>query len=84
MPPTLLKARVLLADDHEVVRSRLRMVLDAEPDPEMVAEVGDGAEAVARVLEDDIYMAIIEHLDAAHDRTRGGRSFTLAVPTGGS
>jgi DNA-binding NarL/FixJ family response regulator len=48
--PVPLKARILLADDHAVVRRGLRMVLDAEPDLEVVAEAGDGAEAVARAV----------------------------------
>ena len=43
-----LRTRILLADDHAVVRRGLRLVLEAEPDLEVVAEVGDGAEAVAR------------------------------------
>ena len=33
--------RIVLADDHEVVRSGLRMVLDAETDLDVVAEAGD-------------------------------------------
>jgi DNA-binding NarL/FixJ family response regulator len=41
---------ILLADDHEVVRDGLRVVLDSAPDLEVVAEAGDGAEAVLRVL----------------------------------
>ena len=45
---TPLKTHVLLADDHAVVRSGLRTVLDAEPDIEVVAEAADGAEAVQR------------------------------------
>ena len=40
--PTPLKTRVLLADDHAVVRSGLRAVLDGEPDIEVVAEAADG------------------------------------------
>jgi DNA-binding NarL/FixJ family response regulator len=40
-------ARILIADDHAMVRRGLRMVLDAEPDLRVVAEAGDGAEAVA-------------------------------------
>ena len=60
MSPVPLKTRILLADDHAVVRRGLRMVLDAEPDLEVVAEAGDGAEAVARGLADDIDLAIID------------------------
>src|ERR1700716_87135 len=36
------------------------MVLDAQPDLEVVAEVGDGAEAVTRGLEDDVDLAVID------------------------
>jgi DNA-binding NarL/FixJ family response regulator len=57
---TPLKTRVLLADDFPVVRSGVRTVLDAEPDLEVVAEVGDGAEAVQRALSDDIDLAILD------------------------
>ncbi|MEV4548925.1 response regulator transcription factor [Nonomuraea wenchangensis] len=38
--------RILLADDHALVRHGLRLILDAEPDLTVVAEAGDGAEAV--------------------------------------
>jgi DNA-binding NarL/FixJ family response regulator len=65
---TPLKTRVLLADDFPVVRSGLRMVLDSEPDLEVVAEVDDGAEAVQRALSDDIDLAI---LDVAMPRMTG-------------
>jgi DNA-binding NarL/FixJ family response regulator len=58
--PTPLKTRVLLVDDHAVVRRGLRMVLDAEPDLEVVAEAGDGAEAVARALRQDVDLAIVD------------------------
>ena len=39
--------RVLVADDQELVLTGLRMILDAQPDIEVVAEARDGAEAVA-------------------------------------
>jgi DNA-binding NarL/FixJ family response regulator len=54
------KARVLLADDHAVVRRGLRLILEAEPDMEVAAEVGDGAEAVERALAEDIDLAVLD------------------------
>jgi DNA-binding NarL/FixJ family response regulator len=55
-----LKTRILLADDHALVRNGLRLILDAEPDLEVVAEVGDGAQAVSRGVSDDIDLAILD------------------------
>ena len=55
-----LKTRILLADDHAVVRRGLRMVLDAEPDLEVVAEVGDGAAAVEHALREEFHLAILD------------------------
>ncbi len=57
---TPLKTRVLLADDHPVVRRGLRDVLDAEADFQVVAEAEDGASAVTRALEDDVDLAILD------------------------
>ncbi|HEU6443794.1 MAG TPA: response regulator transcription factor [Gaiellaceae bacterium] len=42
--------RVLIADDHEVVRAGLRLLLDAEEDIETVAEAGDGERAVFEAI----------------------------------
>ncbi|MCE7003853.1 response regulator transcription factor [Kibdelosporangium philippinense] len=39
--------RVLIADDQEMMRSAFRMILDSQPDMEVVASVGDGEAAVA-------------------------------------
>ena len=55
-----LRTRILLADDHAVVRRGLRLILDAEPDLEVVAEVGDGAQAVARAVEGGVDLAILD------------------------
>jgi DNA-binding NarL/FixJ family response regulator len=57
---TPLKTRILLADDHAVVRRGLKLVLDAEPDLEVVAEANDGAEAVELALADDVHLAILD------------------------
>jgi DNA-binding NarL/FixJ family response regulator len=57
---TPLKTRILLADDHAVVRRGLRMVLDAQPDLQVIAEAGDGAEAVRLALQDDVDLLIID------------------------
>jgi DNA-binding NarL/FixJ family response regulator len=57
---TPLKTRVLLADDHAVVRSGLRAVLDAEPDIEVVAEAEDGMAAVQRAAAGDVDLAILD------------------------
>jgi two-component system response regulator NreC len=41
--------RVLLADDHEIVRAGLRLLVDAQPDMEVVAEAANGEQALARI-----------------------------------
>jgi DNA-binding NarL/FixJ family response regulator len=48
--------RVLVADDHDLVRTGLAMILDAQPDIEVIAQAVDGREAVAlaRRLEPDV------------------------------
>jgi len=50
------RLRLLLADDHAVLRAGLRLLLEAQPDIEVVAEAGDGAAAVeqARITTPDI------------------------------
>lgn len=55
-----LKTKILLADDHTVVRRGLRLVLDAEPDLEVVAEAGDGRDAVQRGLAEDVDLAVLD------------------------
>lgn len=42
------KLRILLADDHETVREGLRMILNAQPDMQVVATAGDGSEAISQ------------------------------------
>jgi DNA-binding NarL/FixJ family response regulator len=58
--PIPLVIRILVADDHPIVRSGLRKVLDAKPDMEVVAEAEDGAEAVRLALAEDVHVAILD------------------------
>jgi DNA-binding NarL/FixJ family response regulator len=58
--PIPLVTRILIADDHAIVRSGLKKVLDAKPDLEVVAEAEDGAEAVERALEENVHLAILD------------------------
>jgi DNA-binding NarL/FixJ family response regulator len=58
--PTPLVTRILIADDHPIVRSGLRKLLDAKPDLEVVGEAEDGAEAVERALNEDVHLVILD------------------------
>jgi DNA-binding NarL/FixJ family response regulator len=58
--PIPLVTRILIADDHAIVRSGLKRVLDAKPDMEVVAEAEDGAEAVDKALHERVDLAILD------------------------
>lgn len=60
--------RILLADDHALVRRGVRLILDTTPGLRVVGEVGDGAEAVARAREDDVDLVV---MDVAMPRMTG-------------
>jgi len=55
-----LVTRILIADDHTMVRRGVRQVLDREPDMRVVAEAEDGAEAVKLALEGGIDLAVLD------------------------
>ncbi|WP_329139920.1 response regulator transcription factor [Streptomyces sp. NBC_00670] len=67
-PAAATRTRILLADDHALVRRGVRLILEGEPDFEVVAEAGDGAEAVqaARTHRPDLAI-----LDVAMPRMTG-------------
>jgi DNA-binding NarL/FixJ family response regulator len=63
---------VVIADDQELVRSGFSMILNAEPDIEVVADVADGRVAIEKALEEspdvvllDIRMPVVDGIAAA-------------------
>jgi len=52
--------RILLADDHNVLRDGLRLILERQPDFEVVAEASDGREALALVEQHNPDVAVID------------------------
>jgi DNA-binding NarL/FixJ family response regulator len=60
--------RILLADDHTLVRRGVRLILESEPGLKVVAEAGDGAEAVALGRTHQVDLAV---LDVAMPRMTG-------------
>jgi DNA-binding NarL/FixJ family response regulator len=54
------KLRIVLGDDHTLVRQGFRKILEEQPDWEVVGEAGDGRQAVLQVLELEPDVAIID------------------------
>jgi len=81
--------RVLLADDHAMVREGLRMILEAQPDITVVGEAADGREAVRLTFEIepdvvimDIAMTELNGIDATRaiiERGSGARIVILSM-----
>ena len=71
------KIRLLLGDDHTLMRQGLRKILEERPEWQVVAEVGDGREAVRKCLELkpdvavlDIAMPLLNGIDATQQIVR--------------
>lgn len=90
--PTPLVTRILVADDHTIVRRGITQVLGREPDMEIVAEAADGAEAVRQAVAGGVDLAILDvsmprmtGLQAAREithRTPGVRVLMLSMHDG--
>ena len=72
--------RILLADDHELVRHGLRLTLEAQPDLRVLAEVGDGAAAVHAALSSDIDLAVLDVTMPRLTGIQAGRQITEQRP----
>jgi len=80
------KTRVLLADDHQLMRSGLRLMLEREPDLTVVGEAGDGREAVAlaktlkpEVVVMDIGMPNLNGIEAALQMTQQNSELAVVM-----
>jgi DNA-binding NarL/FixJ family response regulator len=58
--PVPLTARILLADDHELVRGGLKLVLESAADLSVVAEAGNGADALELALREELDLAVLD------------------------
>jgi DNA-binding NarL/FixJ family response regulator len=63
-----MNTRILLADDHPLVRRGLRQLIEREPGLKVVAEASNGAEAVEKAVAEQVDLAI---LDVAMPRLTG-------------
>ncbi|CAL9509958.1 Transcriptional regulatory protein DegU [Streptomyces sp. enrichment culture] len=80
--------RVVVADDQELVRGGFAMILDVQPDIEVVAEAGDGAEAVEAVRRHrpdvallDIRMPRVDGIEACRAISAAGGCRTVMLTT---
>lgn len=53
--------RILIADDHDVVRSGLRQILEDQPNWEVVAEASDGKDAVLKAIQAKPDVAVLDY-----------------------
>ncbi len=58
--PVPLTTRILLADDHDLVRGGLKLVLESVSDLLVVAEAGDGVEALRLGIKEEIDLAVLD------------------------
>ena len=81
--------RVLVADDQPIVRSGLTMLLDAQPDIDVVGAAADGREAVrlARQLRPDVglfdvRMPVMDGIELAHKASAAHPALKILLMTG--
>jgi DNA-binding NarL/FixJ family response regulator len=85
---TVRPTRILLVDDHVLVRSGMKALLDAQPDLEVTGEAGDGAEGVELALRShpdvvlmDLAMPVLDGIEATRRILAAGSSARILVVT---
>jgi DNA-binding NarL/FixJ family response regulator len=80
------KIRILLADDHKLMRSGLRLLIEQQPDLSVVGEAGDGREAVSMakslrpdVAVIDIGMPNLNGIEATHQITHSNSEIAVVM-----
>ena len=72
--------RILIADDHHVVRTGLRAVLEAQPGLEVVGEVGNGEEAVEAAVRLKPDLVILDYAMPVHNGVEATREIRKQLP----
>lgn len=75
--------RILIADDHPVFRQGLRQIIETDPQLKVVAEAGDGEQALARLQEKAVDVAMLDLSMPLKDGfavARAARELRLSVP----
>lgn len=75
-----MKIRVFIADDHAVLRSGLRLLINGQPDMEVVGEAADGLEAEQRIPATAPDVALIDLSMPSHDGFHAIRQVSRASP----
>ena len=80
--------KVALADDHEIVRHGIKMVLEDDPEIQVIWEASDGQEAVEKMDSDapdvlvvDIRMPLMTGLEVTHQLKKSNKEVKIIVLT---
>jgi DNA-binding NarL/FixJ family response regulator len=73
--------RILIADDHEIVRSGLRKILEAQAGGEVVAEAGDGKDAITKAIETKPDVAVLDYSLPLVNGIEVARQIRARLPT---
>ena len=74
------KIRILIADDHALLRVGLRTMLDTQPDMTVVGEAGNGRDAVARAIELGPDVVVMDLMMPKLDGAEATRQIVEALP----